>query len=150
LMIPYLLGERAPIYNPSARGIFFGVSIDHNKRHFQRALLEGICFQLRWIVECVEELFGKREKILVSGGFTRSERWIQLLCDVLGKPLALQETQDASTIGAAMMGFKALGIKSEFVPRPTRQFDPDPDTHKIYTNNYLTFRRIYSAVEQIY
>jgi gluconokinase len=150
LMIPYLLGERAPIYNPNARGVFFGVSIDHTKKHFQRALIEGICFQIRWSMEGVEELFGEREKILISGGFTRSEKWIQILCDVLGKTLTLQETQDASTMGAAMMGFKALAIKSEFVLQASKLFYPDPELHKVYTKSYLTFRKLYSAVEKIY
>jgi gluconokinase len=150
LMIPYLLGERAPIYNPNARGGFFGVSIDHTKKHFQRALIEGICFQIRWIMEGVEELFGEREKILISGGFTHSEKWIQILCDILGKPLTLQETQDASTMGAAMMGFKALAIKSEFVLQTSKLFYPDPELHKVYSKNYLTFRKLYSAIEKIY
>jgi gluconokinase len=150
IMIPYLLGERAPIYNPSVRGIFFGVSIDHNKKHFQRALIEGICFQIRWIMEGVEELFSKRENILISGGFTRSHRWVQILCDVLGKTVTLQETQDASTLGAAMIGFKALEIKTGFALLESRHFYPDPNAQRVYAKNYLTFRRLFAAVEKIY
>lgn len=150
VMIPHLLGERAPVYNPLARGVFFGISIDHNKKHFQRALLEGICFQIRWIMECVEELFSRRENILISGGFTRSESWVQLLCDVLGKSLSLAESEDASTMGAAMMGFKALQIKADFVPRVPKRFYPDPEAHKVYNKNYLTFRKLYSAIEKIH
>lgn len=151
LMLPYLLGERAPIYNPKARGVFFGVSIDHAKKHFQRAMIEGICFEIRWIAECVEELFGQRKNILVSGGFIRSENWIQILCDVLGKPLTVQGSHDASSIGAAMMGFKALGIPSEFsIHLSPKVFLPDQNAHRIYSASYQKFRSLYVAIEKLY
>jgi gluconokinase len=146
LMIPHLFGERAPIYNPNARGIFYGISVDHGKRHFQRALIEGICFQIRWIMECVEDLTGQHETILISGGFTRSENWIQILCDVLGKSLSLQETQDASTIGAVILGFRSLGVEIHFENKKSKRFTPNQDSHRIYTQNYLAFRKLYSAI----
>ena len=149
IMIPYLLGERAPIYNPNVRGAFFGVSIDHHKKHFQRALIEGVCFQIQWIKESVEELFGERKDIFVSGGFTRSKNWVQLLSDVLGKPLIHRDAQDASTMGAAMMGFKALKIPFEFTLQAAAFFNPDPKDHQIYTKNYGAFRKLYSAIEKI-
>jgi gluconokinase len=149
LMIPHLLGERAPVYNPKVRGAFFGISIDHTKRHFQRALIEGICFQIRWITECVEALFDERETTLVSGGFARSEVWVQILCDVLGKPLTIRETHDASAVGAALFGFGALGVHSEFITPVARIFHPDERNHRIYTNGYQRFRALYSAVEKL-
>ncbi len=149
LMTPHLLGERAPIYNPLARGAFYGISIDHHKKHFQRALIEGICFQIQWITESVEELFGERKDIFISGGFARSKNWVQLLCDVLGKPLTHRETQDASTVGAAMMGFKALEIPIEFALQSSTSFHPDPRVHQIYAESYLEFRKLYAAIEKI-
>ena len=150
VMIPHLFGERAPIYNPNAHGAFLGISVEHNKRHFQRALIEGICFQIGWIMECVEELTGNHESILISGGFTRSETWIQILCDVLGKSLTLRETQDASTVGAAILGFRSLGVETNLEARTSKRFSPDHNNHRIYSRNYFMFRKLYSAIESIH
>jgi gluconokinase len=150
IMLPYLLGERAPIYNAKARGVFFGVSIDHNRKHFQRAMIEGICFEICWISEYLEELVGPHKNILVSGGFTRSDNWIQILCDVLGKPLTIQGSQDASSIGAAMMGFKALGISFGFTTQSSRTFHPNPEANRIYSESYQKFKKLYTAVEKLF
>jgi gluconokinase len=70
IALPYLQGERAPIYNPQARGVFFGVSMRHTPAHFKKALLEGVCFEIFSIVKSVEEVHGPSYKIFVSGGFT--------------------------------------------------------------------------------
>jgi gluconokinase len=150
IMLPYLLGERAPIYNAKARGVFFGVSIDHNRKHFQRAMIEGICFEICWISEYLEELVGPHKNILVSGGFTRSDNWIQILCDVLGKPLTIQGSQDASSIGAAMMGFKALGISFGFTTQSSRTFHPNPESNRIYSESYHNFKKLYRAVVNLF
>jgi len=149
-MIPYLQGERAPVYNANARGVFFGVSIDHTKRHFQRALIEGICFQLRWITESVEDFFGSSKRILVSGGITRSENWVQLLCNVLGKSLIIQEMHDASAMGAAILGFRALDIQSSFTHLTTKVFRPDDKAHQVYSNSYRKYKELFAAVEKLY
>jgi len=150
VMIPHVLGERAPVYNPNARGVFFGVSIEHNKQHFQRALIEGICFQIRWIAECTEELVGKRERKIVSGGFTRSENWIQILSDVLGEKLTLQETQDASGMGAIILGFKTLQVQTNFSSRSSKDFIPNRNAHKVYSDSFKKYKALYSAVEKLF
>jgi gluconokinase len=149
VMIPHILGERAPIYDPHARGIFAGISVQHTKLHFQRALIEGICFQIRWIAEAVEDVAGKREEYYVSGGFTRSADWVQMLSDVVGRPLRLHEVTDASAMGAAILGFSALGIRCKTDETPSQVFSPDEKTAAAYQHSYERFRRIYAAVEGI-
>ncbi len=150
LMLPFLLGERAPIYRPEAKGVFFGISIAHTKMHFQRALLEGICFQLRWISECVEESFGSRKRILISGGITRSENWLQLLSNVLGKTLTIQESQDASAMGAARMGFKAMGISHKFNSPELKIYQPESCANLIHSHSYDLYKKLYVALEKIF
>jgi gluconokinase len=98
----------------------------------------------------VEELHGEHKNILVSGGFTRSENWIQILSNVLGKKLTLQEANDASAIGAALMGFNALKIDSHFASHPSNTFNPDSSAHQLYAKNYLIFRKLNSAVKEIF
>ncbi|MBS1505617.1 MAG: gluconokinase [Bacteroidetes bacterium] len=149
VMIPYLLGERAPLYQPEVKGAFLGITIQHTSRHFQRALLEGICFQLRWIAETVEEVCGPARSIYISGGFTRSAAWMQMLSDVLGKELILREENDASAIGAAQFGFRTLAIPHEFSVKTLRKFKPDSGLHSLYSASYLNYRRLNAAINQL-
>jgi gluconokinase len=149
VMVPHLLGERAPIYDANARGAFVGISINHDQRYFQRAMIEGICFQIRWIAETVEGLAGRRGNCLVSGGFTRSEYWVQMLCDVLARPLTLHNDNDASTIGAAMLGFAALDVKSEFNSTQTKIFYPEEKTSAVYNDVYKKFRRVVAVINNV-
>ncbi|HZX75118.1 MAG TPA: gluconokinase, partial [Cyclobacteriaceae bacterium] len=114
IFLPYVLGERSPMYDPEARGVFFGVSISHTRSHFKRALLEGICFELKSILDALEETVSPALNIIASGGFIQSAQWVQLLCDILGKPITIDSQNDASSMGAAIQGFQAMGIKTDF------------------------------------
>ena len=71
IFLPYLLGERAPIYDPLARGVFFGIGIQHTRAHFKRALLEGICWGLKSMMIALEEVVHPVGRVLASGGFVR-------------------------------------------------------------------------------
>jgi gluconokinase len=146
VMIPFLLGERAPIYQPEVRGAFLGVSIHHTHRHFQRAVLEGICFQLRWIAERVEEVCGASRRIFVSGGITRSPEWMQMLCDVMGRELILQEVHDASSMGAARFGFNTLKIQCDFTVKNSTAFHPRADLQPTYANAYRQYRQFCALI----
>lgn len=128
LALPFLLGERAPIYDADARGVFFNVSPRHSRAHFGRALLEGICFELRSIVKSVESVCGPSKRIIVSGGITHAQPWVQLLSDILQKELQLAGNYDASAMGAATLAFKALGVS----------FQPGTDHGNLITPNALS------------
>ena len=114
IFLPFLLGERAPMYDPHAKGVFLGIRIQHKKAHFKRAILEGICFELKSIAQAVEEVIHPIERVIASGGFVKSDRWVQLLSDILGKPITVNSQNDASSLGAALQGFQALGMKADF------------------------------------
>src|SRR5262249_18742852 len=98
IFLPYLQGERSPINDPLARGVFFGVNIQHQRAHFKRAVLEGICFGLKSIVSVLEEVIHPVDRIMASGGFVKSDGWVQLLSDVLGKPIIVRSQNDASSL----------------------------------------------------
>src|SRR5258706_1963817 len=74
IFLPYLLGERAPMYDPHAKGVFLGIRIHHKRTHFKRAILEGICFELKTIARAVEEVIHPVERVIASGGFDKLER----------------------------------------------------------------------------
>lgn len=150
IVLPYWLGERAPLYNPDARGVFYGVSMHHTQKHFQRALLEGICFELRSIVESLEQVFGTQKRILVSGGIIRSREWLQMLGDVLGRTLLVADDHDASALGAARWAFETLGFEMESSQTATQKIDPNSNHHKVYEKSYILFKKLNQQMESVF
>ena len=150
MVLPYLQGERAPIYNADARGVFFGVSVRHTPEHFKKALLEGICLEILSIVKSVEEVHGLSNKIFVSGGFTYSSEWVQLLSDVLGRDLIQTEVNDASAIGAAIIGFEAVGGSFQHQQQKRKVYNPDIKLSKFYHVKFETFKQLYVQLEPLF
>jgi gluconokinase len=145
IFLPYLLGERAPMYDPQARGVFFGIGIQHHKAHFKRAMLEGICLGLKSIVNAVEEVVHPVERIMATGGFVHSSQWVQLLSDCLGKPVSVDSQEDASALGAAIQGFHALGIKTDF-----HQHRPAGVLFEPLKKNHGHYQKLFEIVESLY
>lgn len=85
IFLPYIYGERAPVWDAEARGVFYGISSIHGMSHFMRSIMEGICFALLSILDTIEEITGPVKNIYASGGFIRSKQWVTLLAGVLGK-----------------------------------------------------------------
>ncbi|WP_411343419.1 gluconokinase [Paenibacillus sp. WLX1005] len=108
LFHPYLSGERAPLWNPDARGSFFGLALHHKKEHMIRAALEGVLFNLYTVMLAIEEQIGVPQKIHATGGFARSELWRQMMADIFDQPVIVPESIESSCLGAAVLGLYAL------------------------------------------
>lgn len=147
LFLPFVFGERAPYHNPDMRGVFFGLAQHHTRADMQRALVEGIFFELRTILQCVEEVTRPMNIILASGGFTRSDAWLQLLANVMNKTVGLRDTNDASALGAAHMGFTAMGIPFQFTRQQNqKEFHPEPEYRQLYDDLFSVFVRCTNAL----
>ena len=107
--LPYLTGERAPFWREDLSGSFWGLKLNHSRDHLVRAVLEGICYQLNSVVELLAALTGPVSEIRATGGFTKSEVWVKMLTDVLGKPLGVLEHTQGSALGGAFLAWFALG-----------------------------------------
>ena len=104
IFLPYLNGERAPIWDADARGVFFGLNSAHRHAHLARAVLEGVAFSLRQVLALVETAAGARiERVHASGGPARLALWNQIKADVLGRPLVIPRETHAACLGAAML-----------------------------------------------
>jgi len=98
---PFNTGE--PYWNPSLRGAFYGISLEHNKKHFTRAVLEGCSFCLKDAISCLDSIVGKNIKqYTFVGGGSKSKIWVQIICDILEKDVFVLKITDAA-LGAAMM-----------------------------------------------
>ncbi len=150
LCLPYLHGERAPLWNEAACGVFFGVRPQHGKAHFVRAALEGGCFALHGVLKKLEDAAGPVHTLWVSGGIVHAPVWMQLLADVTGKTLRLLQTEDASAIGAAALCFKALGLTDTYQmgeKETGETITPDAAGHAVYQKLFLRFNKLYKALE---
>ncbi|WP_333819301.1 gluconokinase [Ohtaekwangia sp.] len=150
IFLPYILGERAPLWNSETCGVFFGITSRHTQSHFTRAVLEGISMALYNISQCLEESGLTIQQVNVSGGFVHSERWMQLLADIFGKPIGLVSSDDASAMGAAYIALKKLeGLTdySSLKPATIRIFTPRPENHAIYRDSiFPVYRNLTSTL----
>lgn len=152
LFVPYLLGERAPIWDAQARGLFFGVSITHTRSHFLRAVFEGIVFGIYQVGQALTETTGPIEVIYANGGFARSPFWVQLVADIFNKKVILAETFESSAWGAAMLGLQALHLMPNINSLPNQstqqqEYLPNPEQHAVYMQNFSIFEKLYPLLK---
>ncbi|SEW09822.1 gluconokinase [Chitinophaga arvensicola] len=148
LCLPYLLGERAPVWNSHATAAFIGIQPQHTPAHFTRAVLEGICFALLSIKEALEETTGPVLKVSVSGGFTNAPGWIQLMADIFGQEMHLQQESDASALGAIQLAAGVLGWQDVAPEEAQTVFTPDAGKLAAYRKKYKVFLKLYEQIEE--
>jgi gluconokinase len=143
LFLPYLYGERAPLWDTKTCGTFFNIKPEHTHTHFLRAGLEGICFALNDVLQTLEKASSTIEQVHISGGFISSEVWTQLLADITGKKLLIIQQEDASAIGAVFLAMKALNLPPVQQPVSDAVIIPDMNNHTIYQKNFTVFKKLY-------
>ncbi len=158
LYLPYLQGERTPLWDPRARGAFFGLTSETGRAELARAVLEGTAFALRGIMDCLEEVLGASvEEIRAVGGGTRNPLWNQIKADVLRKRLAILEFQETSALGAALLAGLGAGLYRDFAEatavarscNSARPIEPDAGRAERYERLYRLFARLYPATREI-
>ena len=140
--VPYILGERAPVWNSNAKGIFCGLSINHTKAHMIRAAIEGITFNLYSIGRLISKS-DAAGKIYAAGGFAESALWLQILADVFNCRVLVSGSVESSALGAVMVGIKALKLPVEIRPQVISSHEPDPSNHLNYRKQFQKFERLY-------
>jgi len=150
LFLPYLLGERAPIWDATASGAFLGLQRSHGPAHLYRAVLEGVAFSLYHIGAGMPAA----RQLIANGGFTRSRLWVQVIADVFGLPVAVDEQEEASARGAAFVAMKAAGAirqYSELLPLKGRGevFEADEPRHLVYRHNFGRYNKVYPLLKEL-
>ncbi len=153
--IPHFVGAGAPNWNPHSRGIFAGLAIGHSRSHIIRAILEGVCYEIRTNLEVMRELGLPSREVRVTGGAARSETWMQIQADILRTPVVRVEMEEATALGAAILAFRGIGVfksvaqAAEEMVRTREPLRPSAETLEVYKVGYKHFRQLYSAVEDI-
>jgi gluconokinase len=149
LFLPYLSGERAPLWDSDSCGTFFGLTMQHKKPQISRAVVEGICFALYDVLQVVQNSSQEITQLNVSGGFVQSAVWVQLLADVTGKKLLLIQEQDASSIGAVFLCAKTLGVEFTFSSPDAQVISPNLSKHERYQKIFPIFKELYHTLSPL-
>jgi gluconokinase len=155
ILLPLLLGERAPYWNADARGVLFGLTLGHGRNHLIRATMEGICYQMNSILLVLEQVAGPAGDIRVSGSFTRSEFWLQVLADVFGKTLQVPNISEGVAFGAAVLGFVSAGVLNDIADTGNlvaveKSVQPAPTAVADYKWLYTIYEQVYWSLQQAF
>jgi len=156
IFLPWLSGERAPVLDHYTRGAFIGLNMSHTKGHMARAVMEGVAYHLRWICDAMEKVGFHIDGFNGIGGGCNSETWVQIICDITGRPLrVVKNHQEAGAAGAALAVAVGLGIHPNMdvvddLVEISRVVQPDPTKYSRYADLYHEYRELYSALTPIY
>ena len=153
--LPYLLGERSPVWDPDARGTFLGLARHHTRAHLARAVLEGIAFNLALCLDAFAAAGHPVDAIDAVGGGAQSDVLLQILADVWGIPVRRRSVvEEANSLGAAVTAAAALGLAGFDAARElstvTATFVPDQGAHRRYAARRARFASAYAAVQSWY
>ena len=112
LFLPYLLGERCPLWDPNAMGVFFGLKTSHTRTDMYRSILEGVAFSLRDITTTIEQLGVDVNHLMIADGGAHSSLWRQIIADVMGKPLYFTGIEESASFGSMILAAVHLEIYS--------------------------------------
>jgi len=154
VFLPHMMGERAPIWDPYARGVFFGLTLSTARGDMTRAIMEGTAYAMRHLIELIEGYGGLAlRRVIAIGGAARNRFWRQLKADVWNVELFAPLVHESTVLGAALTAGVGAGLYADYaeavyraVPREGESVFPDPDRHAAYETSYRVYRRLYPAL----
>ena len=155
LFLPYLMGERSPVWDAQASGCFVGMSLHHGRAALYRAVLEGVSYALRHNIEAgLRGVAALDDRLVVVGGASHSDLWMQIIADVTGRPVwTLAEDVEAS-LGAAMLAALGVGLIDAAEVRrgwvqPVQRALPSAEAHAAYTAYFEQYVALYPALKPV-
>lgn len=155
LFLPYLLGERSPRWNPDAKGAFVGLTMTSTKEDILRSVLEGVGYNLKVILEILNNYSAVNEVTVIGGG-AKGRVWLQILADIWQKPVIIPEyMEEATSMGAAVCGGIGIGAFSDFriinkLNKVKNTILPRAEYSGIYSSLFEIFNETYMALEPIF
>jgi sugar (pentulose or hexulose) kinase len=152
LFLPYLMGERSPVWDARASAGFLGLGLRHRRTHLYRAVLEGVAFALQHnITAALAGNGGLDEELIAVGGAARSDLWMQIIADVTGRPVLTLAEDVEATQGAAMLAARGAGLIDEADMargwvQPVLRATPDPKHRAAYAALYEQYVAAYPAL----
>ena len=155
LFLPHLAGERAPLWDAQARGVFAGLSAAHGPADLVAAVMEGVAFSARLALEALERAGGLRPEVIrAGGGGTASDRWCQIKADAFNRPLLRMQAQDAGAVGAMVIAGAGCGLVADLADaarhlvRLDQRFEPGPGA-ALADRRYAICRDTYAQIRPV-
>lgn len=155
IFLPYLAGERAPIFDEAARGAFVGLALGHGRGHLVRAVLEGAAFSLRHVAEPITSASGSIRELRLAGRPTNGDVWARIKADVLGVRVAIPAIGETAVLGAAILAATGVGAVDDLatavrsMTSVARRVEPDPATREAYDRGFALYRALYPALASV-
>lgn len=153
IFLPYMAGERSPLWDKKAKGVFFGLGYNKTRAHIIRAIMEGCAFALQHNLKTAEEIGVGTDKLVAMGGAANSRLWTQMKADITGKTINVPTSDTATTLGAAILAGVGTGLYKSFDQAVedtiviTRTHEPDMQAHARYKNNYEIYLELYEKLK---
>lgn len=151
--LPYMAGERSPIWNPNAKGVFYGLDYSKTRGHMVRAALESVAYSLRHNLLIAEQAGAPVGTLRSMGGAANSRLWTQMKSDVTAKPIEVPTSDTATTLGAALLAGVATGVYQSFedavdtTVQVTRTHAPNPDPKPAYDEAFEAYLNVYNCLK---
>jgi xylulokinase len=154
IFLPYMMGERSPIWDTDARGVFFGLSLKSTRADLARSIMEGAAYALRNNLEIMEQSGEPTQSLLIIGGAAKSRLWNQLKANVLGREIEIIEGSGGATLGIAILAGMAVGfyqnpaIMSGQDMQVRQKFRPMDGMHHFFNQKYEIYLELYQQTKQ--
>ncbi len=156
LFLPYLAGERAPIWDPLARGAFVGLTLNHGMKEMTKAVVESVGYAIRDVIEVMEENGCAIEELRVTGSQAKSPLWNQIKADISGKQVLVPELSDSEIAGGLCIGLYSLGRynslaeASDSLVKIKKVYFPQPEARTVYDNLFKLYRESYRGLKNVF
>ena len=155
VFLPYLAGERSPIWNPNAKGVYFGITFDKSRGHFARATMEGVAYSLLHNLDTAAESGANVDVLRSMGGASNSQLWTQIKADVTERTIEVPDSDAATCLGAVLLAGMGIGMVTniaetiEKTVKVKRVYKPNPANFDVYEKGYKTYIELYERLEDL-
>lgn len=153
--LDFFQGNRTPYKDPNAKGVFYGLTLNHTRGDIYRSIMEGIAFGTRNIIDTITSNEENVNNIMVCGGVTKNPEWLQIIADVTGKPITLtKNSSDGGILGCAIVSAVGSGYYSNFeeavsaMVKKTNCISPNMQAHGSYLEFYNKYLELYEALKK--
>lgn len=148
IFLPYMKGERSPLWNSNAKGVYYGLSFDKTKAHMIRSMMEGVAYSLKHNLETASEVGVKVDRLSSVGGSANSDVWTQLKADIVGYTIEVPYADYATALGAAILAGVGVGLYKDFkdavnrVVKIQKVYKPNPNNKVVYDEGYKKYKKL--------
>lgn len=152
IVLPSFIGAGCPNWYPMARGAFLGLSLSTERKTLVRAVMEGICLEIRWMLEEADAIGTEIQEVRIWGGAAKSKLWNQIAADIYGVPVSKTADSEAGLIGAAILAgvgvnlFQSVQEGVESMVAVAERYEPDPQLRSLYDDKFSIYKNAYTAL----